>query len=44
MVYTVQSVSEIKRNSDPRQLVGDVVDIEDMVRYGEKQRYDITVF
>lgn len=29
---------EIKRNSDPRQLVGDVVDIEDMVRYGEKQR------
>ncbi|XP_061197971.1 regulator of telomere elongation helicase 1-like [Saccostrea echinata] len=29
---------EIKRNSDPRQLVGDVVDIEDMVRFGEKQR------
>ncbi|XP_078320008.1 regulator of telomere elongation helicase 1-like isoform X2 [Crassostrea virginica] len=29
---------EIKRNSEPRQLVGDVVDIEDMVRFGEKQR------
>ncbi|XP_056017158.1 regulator of telomere elongation helicase 1-like isoform X2 [Ostrea edulis] len=29
---------DIKRNSEPRQLVGDVVDIEDMVRFGEKQR------
>jgi hypothetical protein len=30
--------SEIKKNSDARSLIGNVVDIEDMVNYGEKQR------
>ena len=34
-----EMVSDIKRNSDARQLVGDVVDIEDIVTYGEKQRF-----
>ncbi|KAJ8305700.1 hypothetical protein KUTeg_016245 [Tegillarca granosa] len=29
---------EIKKNSDARQLVGPVVDIEDLSKYGEKQR------
>lgn len=31
-------LDEIKRNSDARALIGNVVDIEDMITYGEKQR------
>jgi len=29
--------SEIKKNSDARSLIGNVVDIEDMVKYGKKK-------
>lgn len=31
-------LEEIKKNSDARSLIGNIVDIEDMVNYGEKQR------
>ncbi|XP_076079932.1 regulator of telomere elongation helicase 1-like isoform X1 [Mytilus galloprovincialis] len=31
-------LEDIKKNSDARSLIGNVIDIEDMVTYGEKQR------